>query len=62
MLRLKNGGNARKAGEKNATREFVFKRADGSEMVIPVRTSACSRIEVSNYNKKVTNKKSFDFY
>jgi len=52
MLRLKNGGSLRKAGEKNSSRDFVFKRADGSEMVIPVRTSACSRIELSNYTKK----------
>lgn len=53
MLRLKNGGNLRKAGEKNSTRDYNFKRADGSEMTIPVRTSGCSRIELPNYTKKV---------
>jgi hypothetical protein len=54
MLRLKNGGTQRKAGEKNSARDFVYKKADGTEMVIPVRTSACSRMEMSSFTKKVS--------
>ena len=53
MLRLKNGGSIRKGGEKTSTRDYAFRRADGTEMTVPVRTSACSRIEVSNVSKKV---------
>ncbi len=53
MLRLKNGGSVRKAGEKTTIRDYAFKRADGTEMTVPVRTSACSKVEMSNYTKKV---------
>ena len=55
MLRLKNGGSIRKGGEKTSTRDYTYKKADGCEMVVPVRTSACSKIEVSNYTKKVND-------
>ena len=55
MLRIKNGGSIRKGGEKTSTRDYTYKKADGCEMVVPVRTSACSKIEVSNYTKKVND-------
>jgi hypothetical protein len=53
MLRLKNGGSIRKGGEKTSTRDYTYKKADGTEMVVPVRTSPCSKVETSNYTKKV---------
>jgi len=40
-------------GEKTSTRDYAFRRADGTQMIVPVRMSACSRIEVSNVTKKV---------
>lgn len=53
MLRLRNGGTLRRGGEKTVTRQYTYKRADGSEMTVPVRTSATgTKIEMTNYTKK----------
>ena len=38
LLRLRNEIPIKKAGEKSCTTQFSFKRRDGSEMIIPIRS------------------------
>ena len=38
ILRLRNEIPIKRAGEKSCTTQFSFKRRDGSEMIIPIRS------------------------
>lgn len=38
LLRIRNGVKIKKAGEKSCTTQFLFKKKDGSEMSIPIRS------------------------
>ena len=38
LLRIRNGVQIKKAGEKSCTTQFAFKKKDGSEMSIPIRS------------------------
>jgi len=55
LLRLRNEIPIKRAGEKSCTTQFSFKRRDGSEMVIPIRSglhSVSLKNHVSNCDKK----------
>ncbi len=49
LLRLRSGVAIKKAGEKSCTNQFHFKRKDGTEMVIPIRSGLHSQM---SSNKK----------
>ena len=62
-FRLRNEVPIKKAGEKSCTTQFSFKKRDGSEMVIPIRSGLHSvSLKVSkahcqnllNYKQKYT--------
>ena len=38
LLRIRNNVKIKRAGEKSCTTQFAFKKKDGSEMVIPIRS------------------------
>lgn len=38
LLRMRNDVPIKKAGEKSCTTQFSFKRKDGGEMIIPIRS------------------------
>lgn len=38
LLRMRSGVPIKKAGEKSCTTQFSFKRKDGGEMIIPIRS------------------------
>jgi hypothetical protein len=54
LLRMRNGVAIKKAGEKSCTMQFSFKRKDGSEMIIPIRSglhSVSSAFKVHFYGE-----------
>jgi len=53
LLRIRNNVKIKKAGEKSCTTQFAFKKKDGSEMSIPIRSGlhALPPIKVRNYRE-----------
>merc|ERR1719273_340613 len=49
LLRLRNEIPIKKAGEKSCTTQFSFKRRDGSEMIIPIRSGLHS-VSLKNHD------------
>jgi hypothetical protein len=55
MLRLKSGVKQRMLGEKTSTVNFSYKRADGSEVKVPVRSATNElKMELASLTKRVT--------
>merc|ERR1711997_27074 len=55
LLRLRNETPIKRAGEKSCTTQFSFKRRDGSEMVIPIRSGLHS-LPLKNHVGNCDNK------
>ena len=53
LLRMRNNVKIKRAGEKSCTTQFAFKKKDGSEMVIPIRSGLHSLPPIKVYKKLV---------